>query len=235
MKKILFSIIILSISLTSFAQMYEVGHVYEINGVKGLVYKVSPNQRHGMMISIDCVPAKSAVFCTDKVSFDTVICQSDNGKENFAAIEKYITDNNLSWDNFPVFQWIKENGKGWYLPSIKELQEVYEVLYETSFVNNRIKGQDKKIKPINKEINDNGGTPFGKKMISSTECKITNKKNKSKYYVYCIYKDIEGSSNVGGLIGFISDVTTYALNDTYCKIISSVTTKASGTRLIMEF
>ena len=214
--------------------MYEVGHVYEINGGKGLVYKVSPNQRHGMMISIDCVPAKSSVFCTDKVSFDTVICQSDNGKENFAAIEKYITDNNLSWDKFPVFQWIKENRNGWYLPSIKELREVYEVLYETTFVNSKITGKDKKVKAINKEIKDNGGTPFGKSMISSTEFKITNKKNKSKYYGFSIVKEVQSSSG-DGLLAAALTVAANANTDIYDILIRSVTTKADGTRLIMEF
>ena len=70
MKKLFLFLLAICITMMVQAQAtYEVGKVYEINGVKGLVYKVSANGRHGMMISLKTCPRKQSALVNDKKMF----------------------------------------------------------------------------------------------------------------------------------------------------------------------
>ena len=100
--------------------IYAVGDIYDKDGVKGIVAVLYEGGRHGLVISLEeaCLP-----WCTlhrKKVKKAGATNQLD-GEENMRAIEKYITDNGLSWSDFPAFKWCRERGEGWYLPSINEL------------------------------------------------------------------------------------------------------------------
>lgn len=99
---------------------YKVGDLYDGNGVKGVVFKVSDDGLHGLLVSLDEAMLPWSLFrkgdlCTVGAS------DSADGRANMEAVARYIAEKGLSWDDFPAFKWCREQGEGWYLPSIDEL------------------------------------------------------------------------------------------------------------------
>ena len=92
-----------------------------------------------------------------------------DGMKNMLAIEKYIAENNLSWSNFPAFEWCRAKGEGWYLPSINEIWSAGTMFLGGS----RVASNRKARKNFNDNITIAGGTPLSGIMIyhSSTEDK----------------------------------------------------------------
>lgn len=105
---------------TSTVHRYSVGEIYEKDGIKGIVAVVYEGGLHGLIFSLDeaCLPWST--LHRKKIKRCGATDQHD-GMANMRAIEKYITENSLSWEDFPAFKWCREKGEGWYLPSINEL------------------------------------------------------------------------------------------------------------------
>ena len=150
------------------ATIYNIGDIYDKNGVKGVVVMLTDGGRHGLIMSLDEVclvwsnlPRKKqkAVGATDR--FD--------GEKNMQAVEKYIAENGLSWSNFPAFEWCRAKGEGWYLPSINELWSAGTMYLGGS----RTASNRKFRKSFNESVEGAGGTPLSGVMIyhSSTEDK----------------------------------------------------------------
>ena len=99
---------------------YEVGDLYDRDGVKGVVCIVSDEGTHGLVISLEQIYLTWSEF--RKPDLRTVGAGNrTDGEENMRTVEAYIAANGLSWDDFPAFKWCRERGEGWYLPSIDEL------------------------------------------------------------------------------------------------------------------
>ncbi|MCQ2360907.1 MAG: hypothetical protein MJ009_05465 [Paludibacteraceae bacterium] len=128
MKKFLTLVFVAVMAMMANAQKtYELGEIVEMDGVKGMVYQLDENGRHGKMFSIQ-VP-KKVKFCTNKKFADDLGADDYyDGQKNMAAIDKYLKEHNLDWSYFPAYQWAKELGEDWYVPSIKELQTLFEFL-----------------------------------------------------------------------------------------------------------
>lgn len=128
-KLLLLSIAFLAISGSVVAQdLYSVGEIIDLNGVKAYVYKVTANGRHGMAVTIDGVSAKK--WCTDKVALKAVInTTASDGKANMKAFEDYCSQNGKDISIFPAIKWCKDLGEGWYIPSADELKEVETALF----------------------------------------------------------------------------------------------------------
>ena len=150
------------------ATIYNIGDIYDKNGVKGVVVMLTDGGRHGLIMSLDEVclvwsnlPRKKqkVVGATDR--FD--------GEKNMQAVEKYIAENGLSWSNFPAFEWCRAKGEGWYLPSINELWSAGTMYLGGS----RTASNRKFRKSFNESVEGAGGTPLSGVMIyhSSTEDK----------------------------------------------------------------
>lgn len=99
---------------------YEVGQYYDYMGVRGVICHVTPDGKHGLILSLDEVMIDWSTFRKGSLCKVGATSTTD-GAANMAAVAKYIADNNLSWDNFPAFKWCREKGEGWYLPSIDEM------------------------------------------------------------------------------------------------------------------
>lgn len=99
---------------------YEVGQYYDYMGVRGVICHVTPNGKHGLILSLDEVMIDWSTFRKGSLC-EVGATSTTDGAANMAAVAKYIADNNLSWDNFPAFKWCREKGEGWYLPSIDEM------------------------------------------------------------------------------------------------------------------
>ena len=149
--------------------IYGIGDIYNKNGIKGVVVMLTDGGRHGLIMSLDeaCLPwcnlhrkkQKKAMGASDR----------HDGMMNMLAIEKYIAENNLSWSNFPAFEWCRAKGEGWYLPSINEIWSAGTMFLGGS----RVASNRKARKNFNDNITIAGGTPLSGIMIyhSSTEDK----------------------------------------------------------------
>lgn len=149
--------------------IYGIGDIYDKNGIKGVVIMLTDGGRHGLIMSLDeaCLPwcnlhrkqQKKAMGASDR----------HDGMMNMLAIEKYIAENNLSWSNFPAFEWCRAKGEGWYLPSINEIWSAGTIFLGGS----RVASNRKARKNFNDNIIVAGGTPLSGIMIyhSSTEDK----------------------------------------------------------------
>lgn len=122
MKKIMLSIIALVSSILMVqAQTYKIGDVYDKGGVKGVVFYVDDSGEHGLLVSPSGF--KGNKWCTKGQAKNTINCYDEkDGAVNMETIATYIKDNDASWDEFPLFQWARSLGEGWYIPASDELK-----------------------------------------------------------------------------------------------------------------
>ena len=104
------------------AKEYQIGELYDQNGVKGVVCMLTEDRRHGLIISLDEIYLPWSEFRKP----DLRVAGADDridGMGNMEKVAAYIAENNLSWDDFPAFRWCRDKGEGWYLPAIDERSE----------------------------------------------------------------------------------------------------------------
>ena len=145
--------------------VYAVGDYYEQGSVKGVIYKVADDGRSGMLLALeegDCAWAWTMNL--------TGANSATDGAFNLSQISS-IAD----WkDNYPMFKWCAELGSGWYVPSSKELYELY-VAFNGKMGNNNTTMQ----KLFNGYITKCGGTPLSRIAYrSSTEM--------AEYFAYMV-------------------------------------------------
>lgn len=99
---------------------YQIGELYDQNGLKGVICMLTEDRQHGLIISLDEIYLQWSEFRKPDLRVAGADDRTD-GAENMKKIAAYITENNLSWDDFPAFKWCRDKGEGWYLPSIDEL------------------------------------------------------------------------------------------------------------------
>ena len=147
---------------------YSIGDIYDQDGVRGVVVMLHDNGHHGLIMSLDetCLAWSTL---SRKQQKKTGANNQFNGEVNMQAIEKYIAENNLSWEVFPAFKWCRDKGEGWYLPSINEIWSAGTIYLGGSRTaeNRRFR------KDFNTSVKNAGGTPLNNLMFyySSTEDK----------------------------------------------------------------
>ena len=150
------------------APIYSIGDIYDKNGIKGVVVMLTDGGRHGVIMSLD---EACLAWCNLHRKQQKTVGAFDryDGAKNMEAVEKYITENALSWSNFPAFEWCRAKGNGWYLPSINELWSAGTMYLGGS----RTIPSRKSRKNFNSNIKGAGGIPLSGIMIyhSSTEDK----------------------------------------------------------------
>lgn len=145
---------------------YEVGDLYDRDGVKGVVCIVSDEGTHGLVISLEQIYLTWSEF--RKSDLRTVGAGNrTDGEENMRTVEAYIAANGLSWDDFPAFKWCREQGEGWYLPSIDELLTIGHNYNGGSRMKNNRQARNK----FNDALKDAGGKRMDRMVyyFSSTE------------------------------------------------------------------
>ena len=103
---------------------YTVGSYYNENGVRGVVYKVSPDGRSGMIVSLTEAERLWAAT-NDDMLINTGATDLNNGMNNMNII-KAIS----GWETkFPAFKWCNDFNTGgitgWYFPALEELRDLY--------------------------------------------------------------------------------------------------------------
>ena len=101
-------------------KIYSIGEIYDKDGVKGIVAVLYDGGRHGVVMSLDeaCLSWNTLSRKKQKIVGAT---DHYDGMANMQAVEKFIAKNGMSWSDFPAFEWCRNKGEGWYLPSINEI------------------------------------------------------------------------------------------------------------------
>lgn len=102
------------------AKTYKVGDLYDDGTKKGVVFEVTPDGKHGKIVSLEeayKLWAIAAVY-RDK----TGVTSMTDGKANMQKIMAIS-----SWrEKYPAFAWCADLGEGWYLPARDELFAIYQ-------------------------------------------------------------------------------------------------------------
>lgn len=101
-------------------KQYEIGELYDRDGLRGVVCQLSDDRQHGLIISLDEANLQWSVFRKPDLR-EAGIDNRTDGRDNMEKVARYIEQNNLSWEDFPAFKWCRDKGEGWYLPAIDEL------------------------------------------------------------------------------------------------------------------
>ena len=151
---------------------YSVGDLYDCEGVKGIVYKVSEDRRHGMIVSLE--EASSIRWSTIAMYWPEAYDMAD-GMKNREAVLAYVfgepLEDGTTFDEYeekgqnwttlsPLFSWCEtelnaDGVEGWYIPSLEELYELYDV-----YNGGRDEVNETARATFNSYLTDNGGTAF---------------------------------------------------------------------------
>lgn len=101
-------------------KQYEIGELYDRDGIRGVICRLSDDRLHGQVVSLDEIYLPWSAFRKPDLRVAGADSRTD-GMENMQKVAEYIAANNLSWDDFPAFKWCRDKGEGWYLPAIDEL------------------------------------------------------------------------------------------------------------------
>ena len=143
-------------------QTYQVGDLYDRDGVQGVVYLLTDDRgTHGMMVSLT---ESERPWSVETV--ETGANLLDNGKYNCTLIR-----NRETWGaKYPAFKWCNDFNAGryggWYIPSLYEMNDLYIAFNGGGGISNETSG----ISPcavdaeaqarFNKYLTDAGGTPL---------------------------------------------------------------------------
>ena len=99
---------------------YKVGDLYDDGTKKGVVFEVTPDGKHGKIVSLKEAYKQWAIeaVCVDMTGATSMT----DGKANMKAIQSI-----WRWrKKYPAFAWCADLGEGWYLPARDELFAIYK-------------------------------------------------------------------------------------------------------------
>ena len=97
---------------------YKIGDIYDVGGKQGVVFEVTPDGKHGKIVSLD---QKQLQWCTLDSQGIGAASKID-GQSNTD-----IVMSRSDYNNYSAFAWCREQGEDWYLPSKNELLSLYHV------------------------------------------------------------------------------------------------------------
>ena len=147
-------------------KQYEIGELYDQNGIRGVICQLSDDRQHGLVVSLDEIYLHWSEFRKPDLRVVGADSRTD-GAENLEKVAQYIAANNLSWDDFPAFKWCRDKGEGWYLPAIDEMLTIGHNYNGGTRVQNNRQARNK----FNDALKDAGGKRMDRLVyyFSSTE------------------------------------------------------------------
>lgn len=138
------------------AGKYDVGTIYEIDGVKGVIYAIKTDKQGNTWCYLHSMDEADLQWSTENVWCN---CISDKGAwntydpfdERYSKADGGVRDIN----NYPAFKWCMDHGADWFLPSSTELNWLWEAITAGA--------RDFDAPAVaewNKLLTDNGGMPF---------------------------------------------------------------------------
>lgn len=145
---------------------YELGQLYDFDGLRGIVVELNEERTHGLIVSLDETVVPWSTFRKGELCRAGADDRID-GERNMQAVADYIAAHDLQWEQFPAFKWCRDKGEGWYLPSIDELLTIGTVYNGGSRLHNDRHART----AFNERMKENGGARINGKAyyISSTE------------------------------------------------------------------
>jgi hypothetical protein len=98
---------------------YRVGDYYDDGTKQGIVFEVSEDGKHGKIVSLD---RGYLQWCTEKQCAKDIVVGAksmEDGKENTDVVMQ-----RSDAAEYPAFQWCRDHGEDWYLPSFNELKTI---------------------------------------------------------------------------------------------------------------
>ena len=96
---------------------YNIGDLYNVNGVKGIVFAVTADKKHGSILAIESITTAQYKWAT--VVEVTGATDTLDGSKNMAAIKKMP-----NWaTSYPAFKYWDD--KGFYIPATNELITIF--------------------------------------------------------------------------------------------------------------
>ena len=110
------------------AKTYRVGDYYDDGKKQGVVFEVSPDGKHGKIVSLQ--EGRCLSWAVNR-SFGTLLNRLNPSEKHIGADDKRNGANNMAtvkwiavWrEKYPAFAWCADLGEGWYLPAIEELKK----------------------------------------------------------------------------------------------------------------
>ena len=145
---------------------YEIGELYDQDGIKGVVCMLTDDHLHGLVLSLDEIYLQWSEFRKPDLRVAGADGRTD-GTVNMEKVAAYIAENNLSWDDFPAFKWCRDKGEGWYLPAIDELLTIGHNYNGGTRIQSNRQARNR----FNDTLKDNGGKRMDRLVyyFSSTE------------------------------------------------------------------
>ena len=113
-------------SITASAQYTDVkkGDIIEINGIKAIVWQVDETGQHGCAMNIKALRGVDDAWCKNKEVADHLPAMNDDsdGLANTQALCAFAEKESIPLADFPAFEWCRQLGPDWYIPSVKELE-----------------------------------------------------------------------------------------------------------------
>lgn len=174
-----------TITVSAQLQGVKTGDVLELRGVRGIVFEVNDEGTHGKMMTVDGFRGAKDLYCSKASHLKKIDMQSEtDGNANTKALFDYASANGISLSEFPVYQWCKSLGEGWYIPSVGELKSFInywlgntdtEEDWEEDEEINVPSGNDDVVhtKKVDRILLDAGGIPFINGVFTSTIAKGT--------------------------------------------------------------
>lgn len=135
------------------AGQYEIGSVYDKDGVKGVIFAIKEH------------PSSGTIFCyimsmdEEDLAWSTEYCDLSYANSTWGAwITEDIFDparDNRDINNYPAFKWCVEHGDGWFLPSQDEMLWMWDAVSGGTH-----KFDSPTVEKFNKVLSENGGEPF---------------------------------------------------------------------------
>ncbi len=126
---------------------YEIGKIYDINGTKGVAYAIKTvgNETYAYFFSMDEADLQ---WSTENVWCNCIAVRGDWNTGDMLR-------NGTSPDMYPAAQWCIAHGEGWFMPSSRELQWMWDAISAGTH-----NFDSESVKAYNKLLTDNGGMPF---------------------------------------------------------------------------
>ena len=158
--------------------LYEIGSFYDRDGVQGIVIATTEGGKHGTIISLD--EACLSWSTIDRKELKSCGCNDrHDGRNNMAALERFIATEGLSWSDFPAAEWCRAKGEGWYLPAIIEVWQLGTIVNGGS----RTAPRRDVRKQYNKLLKDCGGKAINGIMYYQASTEASNPKYST--YSHC--------------------------------------------------
>jgi hypothetical protein len=104
------------------SKAYKAGDIYSENGQQGVVVATDESGRHGLIMSLKRCDKKWLDNKSAKLS--TAAYDENDGEQNLRAVEQFIATGKGKWADFPLFEWARSLGEGWYIPAVNELRHI---------------------------------------------------------------------------------------------------------------